>query len=119
MQGCNYEISVCDLCTQAEIPRQTWYDQFGNPTFVAWWTEQYERWFALQLPRVGASMFAMATGKRDKGNTQAAKLLYERFDRGYAPRSRQELSGNDGGPVKTYICVDPKRVTGEATDSSA
>ena len=117
-QDSDYEISVTAMCQAAGISRQAWYHYFDTPAFVRWWTEQFERYFAAQMPRVSAASLGRALGSREKGSHQDAKLLFERFDRGYAPRSRQEVSGADGGPVKTYICVDPEKVTGKADADS-
>jgi len=110
-QAADYEISVTALCKAAEIARQTWYDYHDNPAFVRWWCSQFERHFAMQIPRVSAALLGRALGTREKGSDQAAKLFYERFDRGYTPRSRHELSGGDT-PMKMYMCIDPQRVTG-------
>ena len=73
--------------------------------------EQFERHFGMQMPRVSAALLGRALGQRDKGSDQAAKLLYERFDKGYAPRSRQDIAA-DVAVRKTYINVDTDKVTG-------
>ena len=110
-QAADYEESVVNLCKSAGIARQTWYDYHDNPRFVEWWRVQFERHFGMQMPRVSAALLGRALGQREKGSDQAAKLLYERFDKGYAPRSRQDIAA-DVAVRKTYINVDTEKVTG-------
>ena len=112
-QASDYEISIVDLCGEIDLNRRTWYEYFDNPTFVKWWNEQVERHFGLKLPGVYRALQRAAEGEDgicNRVRSSAAKLLLERFDRGYAPKTRQEHSGEV--PLKTYINVNVDRAVG-------
>jgi hypothetical protein len=98
-----YDHTVSALCQAIDVARQTYYGWWDTAEFAEWWLEQAERWFKLRLPAVYEAMHRRAAGGWDgKGkppNMAAARLLLERFDKGFAPRSRQELSGPDGQPM--------------------
>jgi hypothetical protein len=97
-QDANYDISVCDACANADVPRKNYYNWHGNPEFGRWWQDQAEGHFRLQLHRVQAATFAHALGGGPRGSAQSAKLYLERFDKNYCPASRQhqEHSGSIG-----------------------
>ena len=111
VQESDYELSVTALCKAVGIARMTWYDYWETAAFVEWWTHAFEKHFAGRLPQVYAALHQSAKGARPAVNTQAAKLLMERFDKGYAPRTRSDVQVD--GNLKTYVNVDVKRVTGE------
>ena len=110
-QDSDYEMSVTAICKAAGIARMSWYDYWETPTFVKWWTHAFEKHFAGRLPHVYAALDQSARGNRPAVNTQAAKLLMERFDEGYAPKTRADVKVD--GTQKTYVNVDVARVTGE------
>ena len=91
MQDNGYDSSIVDACGVCKINRKSYYDWFDNPNFVKWWQEQADRHFELQLPAIQAALARQAKDpKKARVDTTAAKLLLERFDKGYAPRSRQD-----------------------------
>ena len=107
----DYELSVTALCKGVGIARQTWYEYWETPAFVKWWTHAFEKHFAGRLPHVYAALDQAARGNRPAVSTSAAKLLMERFDEGYAPKTRADVKVDS--TQKTYVNVDVKRVTGE------
>ena len=105
-QDAKYEISVSTLCGETELNRRTYYEYFDNPNFVEWWQAQADRYFALQVSRLSAVSMSRALGKTERGSTADTRLMLERHDKGFAPRSRQEVTGAGGEPLKTYVQVD-------------
>ena len=85
-----YRYSVTDLCAEIGIGRRTYYDWFANPAFDAWWQRGWQEWFTRELPGVYGDLRA------GEANAHSAKLLIERFDRGYKPQSRQEQVHSGG-----------------------
>ena len=93
VQAADYGISVVAACTAAGIGRQTYYDWFDDSEFVTWWMAQQERHFALSLAQVYGAMRQSALGLNKDANPQTIKLMLERFDKAYVPRSKQEVQG--------------------------
>jgi len=110
-QESDYELSVTALCQGVGIARTTWYEYWDTAQFVAWWTQSFEKYFSGRLPQVYAALVQSALGNRTAVNTSAAKLLMERHDKGYAPKTRADVQVD--GNLKTYVNVDVKRVIGE------
>ena len=102
---------VTTLCEAIGISREAYYDWFRNARFVAWWGSEWERYFALRMPKVWRKVDAALGRPGSETNMAAAKLLAERFDKGFAPRSRQDIAA-DVAVRKTYVNVDTERVTG-------
>lgn len=94
-----YSGTVLEWCEEAGIVARTYYGYYDTPAFCVWWRREWEAYFARVLPVVMADLVSMARGS-NKGKPEAAKILLERFDRGYAPRRREEVSGPNGGPVQ-------------------
>ena len=88
---------VSEACRISGCHRTTVYYWLDDPDFRAYWEEQREHDGYLMLKSVDEAIGRAAKGKARDVNTAAAKLLYERFDRKYAPRAKQEieLTGND------------------------
>ena len=105
-QSVGYEYTVTMLCREADVHPTTWYEYYDNPRFVQWWGDAFERYFAMQVPRLNAAAVGMAMGTKTTGNVTALKLMIERHDKGYMPRSKQEITGAGGAPLKTYVQVD-------------
>jgi len=108
----DYIYTVTSLCKAVGVSRAAYYEWFHNVQFAHWWMENWTVHFALNLPRVYAIMMLKASGDSVAGDVAAAKLIAERFDKGYIPHSRQDIAGVPGAPLKTYICVNPADVTG-------
>lgn len=88
-----YDISGAEIGRRlgkhpALFRRWTW----RYPGFVRWWYDEAELFFQRRLPAVYAQMFLRATGKTARGSYHDAKLILERFDRGYMPRSAQVVA---------------------------
>ena len=103
-QDADYALSVTDLCKEVGVSRQAYSLWFNTPGFVKWWGEAFERHMMLALPRMYGAVMERASGlvAPKSGSPQDAKLLMERFDKGYAPRSRQEVTG-EGGEALTLV----------------
>ena len=85
----SYLISVTKACATCKVGRRTYYDWFDNPAFCQWWLDQAHRHFALQLPRIHGAVLRGATEEDAPGNPMDRRTFLERFDEGFAPRSRQ------------------------------
>jgi len=93
LQAASYKLTVKGACKQADVSPQRYYRWFNNADFRAWWTGHYERFFALQLPRIHNAIVRSDLGQNKDGNPQAMKLALERFDKGYVPASKREIEG--------------------------
>jgi len=85
----DYACSISEACRRADVHRSMWYEWIHRPGFVGWWLAEAQAHFGGRIPEVYSVLFAAASGDR-RGDTSAAKLILERFDDMYAPRSRQE-----------------------------
>jgi hypothetical protein len=101
MQERRYACTVVAAAKAVGVTKQAYYEWHRTPAFRAWWNEQLERWMAEQKHRVLATLLGGATerfqnsGKEPDAKPDAAlvKLFLERFDAGYAPRQRKEITG--------------------------
>ncbi len=91
----DFTISVVDVCQAAGISRSAYYLWFQDAGFRRWWNNEADRWAALQRPRIIGAMVAAATGPcpASRGSAFDRKLFLERYDEGYSPKSRQQVSG--------------------------
>ena len=120
-QSHGYDITVVDACQEAEISRQTYYDWHAKPEFSAWWENEANKHFRLQLASVHVATLRCATGKATVPvNPTACKLFYERFDDSYVPASRtkQEISGSVGLDLAGATTEDLERLA-HAIDDTA
>jgi len=90
-QDTGYTCTVRDACGRNESLRVQSYRWFRDAQFRAWWNEERERYFAMQLPRVDAAVLSAAVGEGSQVNVSAARLMYERHDQRFAPRQRREI----------------------------
>ena len=111
-----YIANVTKMAEYVGISRQAIYQWNECESFVIWWARKRNEFFGSRLDHIHGMMYARATGRTKKGSFPDAKLFLERFDRQYTPRMRQEVTGADGAPVKTYVNVDVDRVTGKDSD---
>ena len=111
----DYLINVSEMCREIGCSRQATYQWNDCADFVRWWNRKRQEFFGARLDHVHGMVYARATGRSAKGSTQDAKLFLERFDGGYAPRSRQDIAA-DVAVRKTYVNVDTDKVTGVETE---
>ena len=94
----DYLIPITQMCVESGVGRTTYYGWFGNPAFASWWQTEAENHFARKLPAVYGSLSDSAAVVRTRADgsrdTQAARTLLERFDRGFKPQSKTELTGD-------------------------
>jgi len=93
-QAVNYNCTIEGGMSGAGLVRQTWYDWMDSPEFAAWWEAQAHKHFMRLLPRVYGAMHTAAVGEGDKnlrGGASDRKTILERWDKGFVPRSRQEV----------------------------
>lgn len=91
-----------ELCRLAGICRQTYYDAFAKPEFVALYEERTK---ALVRPAIAPIINAYikeAVG----GSIQHGNVLLDMAGI-YTPRSRTELTGKDGGAIE-YSSILPQ-----------
>jgi len=100
-----YDITVSDACKESEISRVTYYEWHRHPEFSQWWEDEANRFFRLQLASVHVSTLRAATGRSEGSVVSGCKLFYERFDKDYCPKGRQELSGPGGGAIPLQIVM--------------
>ena len=112
----NFIFSIPELANLLDISRQAIHGWNDCPGYLKWWSQEREKFFKARLDKVYGASYERSVGDSDKGDTKDAKLLMERFDQDYAPASRREISGADGGPVKTYINVNVADVIGGGGD---
>ena len=105
-QDNNYLKNVKKMCDSIGISRQAYYQWWGCEDFCTWWSKKRRQHFGSRLDEVHAMICARATGQSKKGSHADAKLFLEAHDAEYAPRSRQEVTGAGGEPLKTYVQVD-------------
>ena len=93
-QDASYGGCVRAWCRAAEIHHGSYYRWIEDPNFCKWWRAEAEKFFCLRLPRIHAALFDAATRPRTRKEAQidvaAAKLVLERYDKGFVPRSRQD-----------------------------
>ena len=110
-----WKYTVGNLCQDVGISRAAYYQWFDTPGFVEWWGTAVDRWFTMRMPGMYGDVLEAVRMEGSKRNISAAKLLAERFDKRYVPRSRQDVSADVA--VKTYINVDVDAVTGVVTEA--
>lgn len=100
LQERDYNASVIEACQQVGITRQAYYQWFDNPEFVAWWSRELNGHMTRRVTQVYGQLAAAAcerfAGGKDpdpKPDAALIKLFLERFDEGYAPKERKEISG--------------------------
>ena len=94
LQAADYGLTVSEACGEAGIDRTCYYRWHQIEGFRRWWNDQTERYFSRMLPRVLSAIYKGAIEDGAGGNHADRKLFLERFDAGYAPKSRQEVAGH-------------------------
>ena len=92
MEENDYGVTIGALCELVGISTRAYYKWFNSPEFSQWWTDQVNRHFAQQIHRVHQATIASATGHKQSYGSQDRKLFYERFDKDYMPKTRQETA---------------------------
>ena len=100
-----YDLTISAACKEAGISRVTYYEWHRHPEFSQWWEDEANRFFRLQLASVHVSTLRAATGRSEGSVVSGCKLFYERFDKDYCPKGRQELSGPGGGAIPLQIVM--------------
>jgi hypothetical protein len=87
---------ITELCQIAEISRETYYNAFNKPQFVAIYKARSKE---LINKAVGPVLNAFIK-EASRGSFQHGKVLLEMADL-YTEKTKQEITGKDGGPIKT------------------
>ncbi len=111
-----WDYQVTEMATEIGIARRTYYKWFETAGFRDWWQREWERFFAIRMGRLWGRVFAAACGEERKPFQAYAKLLIERFDRGWEPRSSREQPDAPEERLKTYVNVNVEKVAGKADD---
>ena len=96
-QDADYDIKVTEACRAAKLDRaSTYYQWMKNEAFATWWKDKAVEFFGRLLPGVYGALNTAATGgdPRRCVNHAAAKILLDRFDKGFLPASKIEHSGS-------------------------
>jgi hypothetical protein len=91
----NFDKSGPQCAAAAGGSRTNWYAWVQKSAFVRWWYGEADDHFIGLLPQVWAASFKRSTGVlpvKEGGDPRDAKLLAERFDNGYVPRSKQIIA---------------------------
>jgi hypothetical protein len=104
-QAAEYGCKVAAACEAGGVSARSYYFWHDDPAFSAWWRDQSNRHFSLQLGRVHAATLKSATVEDAPGDPRAQKLFYERFDRDYCPGTRNQISGPGGGAIPIQIVM--------------
>ena len=89
----DYRISVLKACSDAGIDRCQWYRWMdGCAGFSEWWQAKAEAFFARKLPSIYGALTdaAVVEDRHRMVNQSAAKILLDRFDKGFTPGTRVE-----------------------------
>ena len=86
--GCS--LSLHEISKAISISPTAVYQWFDTPAFSMWWEAAIEGYFHKRLSRRYAKLDEAAEGFPGKADIGAIRLFLQRFDRQYAPRSRQE-----------------------------
>jgi len=83
------------LALEAKVHVRTVYSWLRKDQFVAWWAEQSDKLVSSDLSKVWRAVLLAAC----RGDTGAAKLYVERFDRNYKPVRKSEHEHTHKLPV--------------------
>lgn len=92
----NRNKSVTDICQLANISRTTYYNIFEKPEFIA----LKRKWEKKLISSKTTAIIHAFQREALRGSFQHGKVLLEMDDM-YAERVKQEITGKDGGPIKT------------------
>ena len=97
-----YDYSVTALCQAIGIARQSYYGWFETPEFSEWWINALERHFGQRLGKWYQGLEQIGTGASD-GKASAYKILLERFDKAYLPKTKQQVQHSGGVGVEVDL----------------
>ena len=103
-QDTSYAVTVKDACGITGIDRKTYYNWMQVPGFKRWWIGCIEDHFIGSLVSVYAQLVKIVEDGvkvASAGQVGAAKLLLERFDKLYRPKTIQEHTGS--GTIEEYL----------------
>jgi len=96
-QRAEYRLSYKEIAEKSGLGLSTLMGWFKVRAFAKWWQAQADGFFARKMPEIYAATFDRATGKgKKKGDHRDAKLMLERFDKSYVPRSAQAMVSKIG-----------------------
>ena len=96
MQDVDYRCSIKVMCEAVGMAERGYYYWFKNPEFCRWWIDEADAHFARSIPYVKAAMYASATGEKVQGSPKDREMLLQRYDEGFMPKSKREISGDAG-----------------------
>ncbi len=101
IQDTDYSATTLDVCKRAGITPQAYYKWFRNEAFREWWQGELDRFFAFRRGRVVAAVYEAAISEKPqpRGSTTDRRLFLERYDKGYMPRSKQEMVHRGTVPI--------------------
>lgn len=67
-----------------------WFERDESGDFARWWQHEAEKWAGRQLPRVYGAVVDAAVRDKPVGSAVDRRTALERFDKGFAPKSRTE-----------------------------
>lgn len=100
-KDCDFKIGA--MAKAIGMSPQNWPAWRNSPAFVAWWRQKLEQYIHDELPAIMACLLKTAKGKKSATRMQVAaiKLLMERYDKAYIPRSHMDVKHS--GEVKLGI----------------
>lgn len=92
LKECHFTIKAMAKAIGMEPNNWTYWRKI--PGFVAWWRQNLDEYMHDQLPVIMATLLKIAKGGKVATRMQvaAAKLIMERYDRAYIPRSRADVN---------------------------
>ena len=101
---------ITEICQLADISRQTYYNIFDKPEFMA----LKRKWEKKLISSKTTSIIHAFQREAMKGSFQHGKILLEMADL-YTEKTKQELTGKDGGPIITESAnpIDYSNLTDE------
>jgi hypothetical protein len=125
-QDDGYEQTIEKMCDVAGINRRTYYRWFDDQGFLDWWQYEADKYFIRQLPRVQRAAVKASLEKGAPGSVADRKLVLERFDKGFAPRTRQEQHHTGNVTIEQLVHglasnadVEPTESTPDAQEGCA
>ncbi len=125
-EDAHYDISVAEACRKAGVDRTTFYTWFNRPGFADWWLAQANAHFGRMLPKVYADLARMSGG--GEGSHGAAKILLDRFDKGFLPARRKEVEHRGMGiedlshdaieRIAAMVAIPDPRQAGDASNGA-
>jgi hypothetical protein len=99
------------------VSRRQYYRWFDQHEFRLWWQAEADKHFLRLLPSVYGAAATSALGRKPQGSSRDRRLLIERYDNQFMPKTRQELHATVG--VEQVIRKwdeDQGQIEGDASD---